>query len=166
MIGYITSKALFKNILNIEDSIIPIEFVPETMPAHRLLEKFIQNKKSISVVVDEFGGVSGMITIEDIIEEIFGEIEDEHDTVELIEKKVKEGEYIFSGRLEIDYLNDKYYLNIPESEDYDTLAGFITHHYEKIPILNERITIEPFQIKILKATKTKIDLVYLQVDEF
>ena len=161
MIGYITSKVLFKNIRSIESNVISIEYVPETMPAHRLLEKFIQAKKSITVVVDEFGGVSGLVTIEDIIEEIFGEIEDEHDTVELIERQINEDEYIFSGRLEIDFLNEKYHLNIPESEDYDTLAGFITHHYENIPTLNERIQIEPFELKILKASKTKIDLVHL-----
>lgn len=165
MIGYVTSKTLFKKVENIEDHVIPLEFVPETMPAHRLLEKFIQSKKSLAVVVDEFGGVSGMVTIEDIIEEIFGEIEDEHDTVELIEKQINDNEFIFSGRLEIDTLNDKYHLGLPESEDYDTLAGFITHHYEKIPTLNERINIDPFQLKILKATKTKIDLVHLQKEE-
>ncbi len=165
MIGYVTSKTLFRQVKSIEDNVIPIEFVPETMPAHRLLEKFIQGKKSVAVVVDEFGGVSGMVTIEDIIEEIFGEIEDEHDTVELIEKQINEEEFIFSGRLEIDTLNEKYNLNLPESEDYETLAGFITHHYEKIPTLNERILIEPFEIKILKASSTKIDLVHLQRSE-
>jgi CBS domain containing-hemolysin-like protein len=163
MVGYVTSKSLFKKIGKIEESVIEIEFVPETMYAHKLLEKFIQTQKSVAVVVDEFGGVSGMVTIEDIIEEIFGEIEDEHDTVELIEKKIDNDEFIFSGRLEIDYLNDKYQLGIPDSEDYDTLAGFIVHHYENIPKLNERIITETFEIKILKATKTKIDLVNLHI---
>jgi CBS domain containing-hemolysin-like protein len=162
MIGYITSKSLFKKPNAIKDSVIETLFVPETMPAKRLFEKFAQDKRSLAVVVDEFGGVSGMVTIEDIIEEIFGEIEDEHDTTELIEKQVAEGEYIFSGRLEIDYLNDKYHVNLPESEDYETLAGFIVHHFESIPELNERIQIEPFEIKILKVSKTKIDLVQLK----
>lgn len=164
MIGYVTSKSLFKNIKKIKESVNEVDFIAETMPAQKLLEKLIQDQRGIGVVVDEFGGVSGMVTIEDLIEEIFGEIEDEHDTIERIEKELKQGEYIFSGRLEIDYLNDKYYLNIPESEDYDTLAGFIVHHYENIPTLNERIQIGPFELKILKASNTKIDLVHLRLE--
>jgi CBS domain containing-hemolysin-like protein len=117
IIGYITSKSLFtKTEKSSPLPIIPISFVPESMPANKLLTKFIQDKKSVAVVVDEFGGVSGMLTIEDILEEIFGEIEDEHDTSELIEKEISEDEYIFSGRLEIDYLNETYSLAIPESE--------------------------------------------------
>jgi CBS domain containing-hemolysin-like protein len=143
--------------------VIEISFVPETMAANILLEKFIQEKKSMAVVVDEFGGLSGMLTIEDIIEEIFGEIEDEHDTIELIDKQINEQEYIFSGRLEIDFINEKYKLKIPESEDYETLAGFIFHHHENIPKLNERIDIDRFEIKILKVTSTKIDLVHLKL---
>jgi CBS domain containing-hemolysin-like protein len=162
MIGYITSKSLFKKQNSIKSNVIETVYVPETMPAKRLFEKFAQDKRSLAVVVDEFGGVSGIVTIEDIIEEIFGEIEDEHDTVELIEKQINDEEYIFSGRLEIDYLNDKYNLKIPESEDYETLAGFIVHYFESIPKLNERIRIEPFEIKILKVSKTKIDLVHLK----
>ena len=161
MVGYITSKSLFKNMNSIREKMIEVSFVPETMQANRLLEKFIQEKKNVAIVVDEFGGVSGMLTIEDIIEEIFGEIEDEHDTPALVEKQVSENEYILSGRLEIDYLNDKYHLKLPESEDYETLAGFIFHHYENIPKLNERIHIDPFEIKILKVSRTKIDLVHL-----
>ncbi|MBN1596754.1 MAG: HlyC/CorC family transporter [Bacteroidales bacterium] len=163
--GYITAKTLFKNINSINDNIIETSFVPETMSANRLLEKLIQDKKSLAIVVDEFGGISGILTIEDILEEIFGEIEDEHDTVELIEKQINNEEFIFSGRMEIDYINDKYKINIPESEDYETLAGFIFFHYENIPELNERIVIEPFEIKILNASKTKIDLVHLKVIE-
>ncbi len=132
------------------------------MSANSLLEKFIQEKKNLAVIVDEFGGISGMLTIEDIIEEIFGEIEDEHDTVELINKQINEEEFIFSGRMEIDLINDKYHLNIPESEDYETLGGFIFHHHESIPKLNERIEIDPFEIKILKVSKTKIDLIHFK----
>lgn len=162
IVGYITSKSLLKNMNSIREKVIDLDFVPEAMQANRLLEKFIQDKKSMAVVVDEFGGVSGMLTIEDIIEEIFGEIEDEHDTPALVEKQVSENEYILSGRLEIDYLNDKYNLKLPESEDYGTLAGFIFHHYENIPKLNERIRVDPFEIKILKVSKTKIDLVHLK----
>jgi CBS domain containing-hemolysin-like protein len=160
--GYVTSKSLFKKFKSIRERIIEISYVPETMQARKLLEKFIEEKKSMAVVVDEFGGVSGMLTIEDIIEEIFGEIEDEHDTSELIEKKVDDDEYIFSGRLEIDYLNEKYNFHLPESEDYETLAGMINHYFESIPKLNERIRIEPFELKILKVSKTRIELVHLK----
>ncbi|MBA7523241.1 hypothetical protein ES705_15364 [subsurface metagenome] len=162
IIGYITSKSLFKNIRSVRDKVIDVSFVPEIMSANSLLEKFIQEKKNLAVIVDEFGGISGMLTIEDIIEEIFGEIEDEHDTVELINKQINEEEFIFSGRMEIDLINDKYHLNIPESEDYETLGGFIFHHHESIPKLNERIEIDPFEIKILKVSKTKIDLIHFK----
>jgi CBS domain containing-hemolysin-like protein len=134
------------------------------MAANMLIEKFIHEKKNLAIVVDEFGGLSGMLTIEDVIEEIFGEIEDEHDTIELIDKQINDCEFIFSGRLEIDYINEKHNLRIPESEDYETLAGFIFHHHESIPKLNERIEIGRFDIKILKVTSTKIDLVHLKLE--
>jgi CBS domain containing-hemolysin-like protein len=160
--GYITSKSLFKKINLIREKVIDISFVPEAMPAHKLLAKFIQEKMNMAVVVDEFGGVSGMLTIEDIIEEIFGEIEDEHDTTELIEKQINDTEFVFSGRLEIDYLNDKYNLNLPESEDYETLAGLIFNYHQNIPKYNEFIRIESFDIKILKVSKTKIELLNLK----
>lgn len=163
IIGYLTSKSLFKNPQSIRNRIIDISFVPETKPANRMLRKLIQERKSLAVVVDEFGGVSGLITIEDIIEEIFGEIEDEHDTSELVEKQVNEKEFILSARLEIDYLNDNFGLNIPESDEYDTLAGFIIFHYENIPKTRDIITIDRFEIKILKGIKTKINLVYLTI---
>lgn len=165
IVGYITSKTLFKKIKSLNNWLIEVPFVPETMSARRLLEKLIQAKKSLAVVVDEFGGISGMLTIEDIIEEIFGEIEDEHDTTELIEKQINENEYLFSGRLEIDYLNEKYHLKIPESEDYETLAGFIFHRHENIPLINENIIIDHFIFKILKVSKTKIDLVHLKISD-
>jgi CBS domain containing-hemolysin-like protein len=161
--GYVTSKSLFKKFKTIKEKLIEVSYVPETMAASKLLESFIEEKKSMAVVVDEFGGVSGMLTIEDIIEEIFGEIEDEHDTSELIEKKVSDTEYILSGRLEVDYLNEKYYLKLPESEDYETLAGMVVHKFENIPKINEIILIEPFELKILKVTKTRIELVQLKI---
>ena len=164
IIGYITSRSLFETGKSKGLPIISVSFVPEAMSANRLLKKLIQDKKSLAVVVDEFGGVSGMLTIEDIIEEIFGEIEDEHDYSELIEKEVTENEYIFSGRLEIDHINETYHLDIPESEEYDTLAGFVIYHYESIPKLNERITIEKFEIKILKVSSTKVELIQLKVN--
>ena len=163
MIGYITSKTMFKNIKSIRSQVIEISFVPETMAANMLLEKFIHEKKNLAVVVDEFGGLSGMLTIEDIIEEIFGEIEDEHDTIELIDKKINDFEFIFSGRLEIDFINEKHHLKIPVSEDYETLAGFIFHHHESIPKLNEQIEIFNYEMKILKVSSTKIDLIHFKL---
>lgn len=163
MIGYITSKSMFRNIKSIRSHVIEISFVPETMAANMLPEKFIHEKKNMAIVVDEFGGLSGMLTIEDIIEEIFGEIEDEHDTIELIDKKINDYEFIFSGRLEIDFINEKHHLKIPVSEDYETLAGFIFHHHESIPKLNEQIEIFNYEMKILKVSSTKIDLIHFKV---
>jgi CBS domain containing-hemolysin-like protein len=165
IIGYVTSRELFRNPADIMSGLINISYVPETMAANKLLRKLIQEKKSLAAVVDEFGGISGMVTIEDIIEEIFGEIEDEHDVIELVENQLNDREYIFSGRLEIDYINDKYKLNIKESEDYDTLAGFIFYRYEKIPKMNERFIIDNFEFKILKVSKTRIEVVHLSVLE-
>jgi len=130
-----------------------------------VLTKFIRERKSIAVVVDEFGGTSGMVTMEDVIEEIFGEIEDEFDAGDLIEKRVSENEYIFSARLETDFLNEKYHLGIPEGDDYETLAGFIIHFHESIPGRGEKIRIRPFYVEILQASETKIVLVKLKVEE-
>jgi len=163
IIGYATSKDLFKNPTSIKSKLIPLSYVPETMAANKLLEKFIKERKGVAVVVDEFGGISGMVTIEDIMEEIFGEIEDEHDTDEFIEKELGEGVYIFSGRLEIDYLNEQYHLSIVESEEYDTLAGFIMFHYEKVPNFNDTVIIGRFEFKILKVSLTRIELVQMKV---
>lgn len=165
IIGYINSKDLFRNPGSIRDVINRIIIVPETMPANKLLSLFIKEKKSIAIVVDEFGGTGGMITIEDVMEEIFGEIEDEHDTTDLEEKQTGENEYLFSGRLEIDYLNEKYKINIPKTDDYETLAGFILFHHESIPKANQKVIIKPFEFKILKITKTKVDLVSMKIAE-
>jgi len=163
IIGYITLKSLFKKPFSLKHNIIPVTFVPETMYANKLLHQLIQEHKSLAIVIDEYGGVSGLVTIEDILEEIFGEIIDEHDSINLIEKKLNDNEYIFSGRLEIEYINEKYNLNLPESEDYDTLAGFIFHHYSNIPTINQIITIDNYQFQILKATSRKIELVKLTI---
>jgi len=163
IIGYITLKSLFKKPFFLKQHIIPVTFVPETMYANTLLHQLIQEHKSLAIVIDEYGGVSGLVTIEDILEEIFGEIVDEHDSINLIEKQLNDNEYIFSGRLEIEYINEKYSLNLPESEDYDTLAGFIFHHYANIPATNEIINIDNYQFKILKATSKKIELVKLTI---
>ncbi|NJK84864.1 MAG: HlyC/CorC family transporter [Bacteroidales bacterium] len=164
MIGYVTSKELFKNPDVFTNLLIEVSFVPEPMPASILLQKLIQEHKSMAVVIDEFGGISGLITVEDIIEEIFGEIEDEHDLPEFIEKRIGENEYIFSGRMEIETINEKYKLNIPESEEYETLAGYLFFHYQSFPKVNEMIAIGPFQFKIIKVSKTRIELVKVKID--
>jgi CBS domain containing-hemolysin-like protein len=163
IIGYLNSKDFFKNPPDIRSMLNRIIIVPETMVAHKLLSLFIKEKKSVAVVVDEFGGTAGMVTIEDIMEEIFGEIEDEHDTVDLEEKQLSENEFIFSGRIEIDYLNDKYNLGIPKADEYETLAGFIIYHHESIPKINQKVTINSFVFEIIKTSKTRIDLVGLTV---
>ena len=161
IIGYVHSSILFKKPKSIEPFIKNVLIVPETMPANKLLSTFIQEHRSIAIVVDEFGGTSGMVTSEDILEEIFGEIEDEHDTRDIIEKKISENEYQFSGRAEIDLLNEKYYFDLPESEEFETLAGYILFHYESIPKINTLIKIGKYEFKILKASNTRIELVKL-----
>jgi len=161
VIGYINARALFKNPDDIPPLIYNMPIVPETMPAKKLLQSLIKQQISIALVVDEFGGTSGIVTIEDILEEIFGEIEDEHDTSMLTEEQISDHEFMFSGRLEIDYLNDKYRLDIPEKDEYETLAGFILYYYENIPKINDRIEIEPFIIKIVEVSETRIELLQL-----
>ncbi len=165
IVGYVHSSAIFRNPESIKPYITNVLIVPETMPASKLLSTFIKEHRSIAIVVDEFGGTSGMVTSEDILEEIFGEIEDEHDTSDIIERKISENEYVFSGRSEIDLINEKYFLNLPESEDFETLAGFILFYHESIPKINSLIKIGNFQFKVLKATNTKIELVKLTIAE-
>ncbi|MBN1158869.1 MAG: HlyC/CorC family transporter [Bacteroidales bacterium] len=162
--GYITSKELFKSPDSLRKGLLEVSYVAETMPASKLLRIFIKEHKSVAVVVDEFGGISGMLTIEDIIEEIFGEIDDEHDVDAFIEKDLGEERYIFSGRLEIDYLNEKYRISVPESEEYGTLAGFIIYHSGSIPKMNDNIRIGNFDIKILKVSHTRIELVQFNIN--
>ena len=140
---------------------LPIALVPETMTANNILNLFIKERRSIALVIDEFGGTSGLLTIEDIIEEIFGEIQDEHDLIDYEETKVSENEFVFSGRHEIDYLNEKYNFNIPESNDYETLSGFIVNHRESIPRQNEQIKVGSFVLEILKVDQTKVETVKL-----
>ena len=159
--GYINSKDLFKINTDLASIIRPIQFVPETMQAEKLLETFIKERQSIAIVVDEFGGTSGLVSIEDILEEILGEIEDEHDIDELIEKKIDNNKFVFSGRLEVEYLNENYELKIPESEQYETLAGYILHENESIPKQKENIKIGNFKVKILRMSGSRIDLVHL-----
>jgi putative hemolysin len=165
IIGYVHSFDMFRSPESIQSILKPILFIPETMPANVALTKFIRERKNIAVVVDEFGGTSGLVTMEDIMEEIFGEIDDEYDAEELTERVIMPGEYIFSARLEIDYLNDKYKFGLPESEEYKTLAGFIIHNHENIPSDGETIIIKPFRFDILQATDARIELVRLTVEE-
>ena len=165
IIGYTHSFDLFKKPENIKSILKSIIIVPETMLANKVLSMMIKEQKSVAVVVDEFGGTSGMITMEDIMEEIFGEIEDEHDVEDLIEKQIDDKTYLLAGRLEIDYLNEKYELNIPETEEYETLAGFIIHHFESIPEEKEVIRIDEFLFQIIQAEGHKIDLVKLTLNK-
>ena len=132
------------------------------MSANEILEVFIKQRKSVAVVVDEFGGTSGILTIEDVIEEIFGEIEDEHDKEELIEEVISETEYLFSARLEIDYLNDAYKLNLPEADNYETLAGLIISHYESIPKADTKCRIDNYELTVLKVSDNRIELIRLE----
>ena len=165
IVGYVHTSDLFKNPGDIKSITRSINVVPETMLANNVLSTFIREHKSVALVVDEFGGTSGVVTMEDIIEEIFGEIEDEFDDEALIERKTNDGGFILSGRLEIDYLNEKHNLELPESDDYETLAGLIIHHHESIPDQREEIRIGQFTFTILQASETRIDLVHLKFQE-
>lgn len=162
VLGYVTSKDLFKEPKDIRSMLISTSYVPETMAANKLLKKFIQEHRSLAVVVDEFGGISGIITIEDIMEEIFGEIDDEHDVDEFIERNPEKGLFVFSGRLEIDYLNDKYGFEFPESEEYDTLAGYIIFIQQSIPKVNDKIVTDKYEFRILKVSRTRVELVQVK----
>ncbi len=164
VIGYFDLKDIFKNPSDIKSYIRKVIVVPETMTANRLLKMFVDQKKNVALVVDEFGGTSGMITIEDVLEEIVGDIEDEHDINELTEKVISKNEYVFSGRLEIDYLNEKYNFDLPEEDDYKTLAGLIFFYHGSIPKHNEIIRIKNIVFKVLKVTTTRLELVNLKVD--
>ncbi|PCJ82993.1 MAG: hemolysin [Flavobacteriales bacterium] len=159
IIGYTHSFELFKKPKKIKNILLPVSIVPETIAASEILETFIQKQKSIAVVVDEFGGTSGMLTIEDVVEEIFGEIEDEHDVDKAIERKINETEYEFSARLEIDYLNEKYQLNLPESDQYETLAGLILQVCEDIPEEGENIKFESWVFEIKSVAENRIEFV-------
>lgn len=162
--GYFELKDIYKNPPDIATYVRKLAIVPETMPANRLLKIFVEEKRSVALVVDEFGGTSGMVTIEDVLEEIVGDIEDEHDVKELTEKSTGNNEYVFSARLEIDYLNDKYNLNLPEEDEYETLAGMILFYHGSIPRTNEIIRIKNFTFKILRASETRLELVSLKVE--
>ena len=162
IIGYVNSKSLFENPKSISDVIIKTIYVAETMPLQSMLETFTKRRASIAVVIDEFGGTAGIISLEDVLEQIFGDIEDEHDVQELVEKRVGDGQWIFSSRLEVEYLNEEYELGLPESEEYDTLAGYIISEYGSIPLEGEQIEVEGYRIKILKRESSRLELVRVE----
>lgn len=158
IIGYINSKSLFTSPKSIEQVLMKVDYVAETMPLQDMLTQFIKQKSNIAVVIDEFGGTAGIISLEDVLEQIFGEIEDEHDVEDMVEKQVAENEYVFSCRLEVDYLNEKYGLNIAESEEYDTLAGYIIYRYKELPTAGTQMEFDGLKIKILRTTRSRIEL--------
>ena len=162
--GYIHSSEMFRTAgKDWHESVRTMPFVPETMAAQKLMKTFLQSKKSLGVVVDEFGGTSGIVSLEDIVEEIFGDIEDEHDSNKYVAKKMSDNEYLLSARLEIDKVNDMFNLGLPEDDDYKTVGGFILNFYQSFPKLNEVVKIGRFSFKIIKSTMTKIELVKLTV---
>lgn len=163
IIGYVTAFDLFKKQKNIRTMLKLIEFVPESMTIKSILKELSKKKKSVAIVLDEYGGTSGLITKEDIIEELFGEIEDEHDIVDFMEEKINKKEYLFSARLEIDYINDTYNLNLPKDDAFETLGGFIVNYLENIPKLNDIILIDNFEFTIRKVSSSRIEEVYLKI---
>lgn len=165
IIGYIHSSEMFRNPKDWTQSIQQVPIVPETMSAHKLMQLFMQKKKSLAIVVDEFGGTSGIVSLEDLVEEIFGDIEDEHDTTSYIAKQIGDNEYVLSARLEIEKVNEMFNLDLPESDDYQTIGGLILNQYQSFPKLHEIIKIKQYQFKIIKVSATKIELVRLKVME-
>ena len=162
IIGYVHSFDLFRNPENIEAILRKIIFIPETIMAHLVLSMFIKSNKSIAVVLDEFGGTSGLVTMEDIIEEIFGEIEDEHDKGKLVDKVLEENVFLFSGRVEIDHINIKYHLKLADSEEYETIAGYIIVNSGNIPTKGDKITIRDHKFTIIKASENRIELIKME----
>ncbi len=161
--GYIHSSEMFRNPQKWQEHVRTLPFVPETMQAQKLMQIFLQQKKTLGVVVDEFGGTSGLVSLEDIVEEIFGDIEDEHDSAKYVAKKTPEGDYVLSARLEIDKVNEKFDLDLPESDEYMTIGGLILHEYQSFPKLNEVIRFDKYEFKIIKSTSRKIELVQLHI---
>lgn len=160
--GYIHSSEMFRAPERWREHIRKMPFVPETMPAQKLMQVFLQQKKSLGVVVDEFGGTSGIVSLEDIVEEIFGDIEDEHDNTKYVAKQIADNEYVLSARLEIDKVNEMFNLDLPESDDYMTVGGLLLHVYQSFPKVNEIITVGQYEFRIIKNTMTKIELVRLK----
>ena len=163
VVGYVSLMDMFKDYKNFKPIIHPVEYIPESMFVNDLLNLLTKKRKRIAVVIDEYGGTSGIITIEDIIEELFGEIEDEHDSPKFLEKEIEKNLFLFSARLEVDYLNDQYKLNIPESDHYETLGGFIVHNNQDIPLNGDILKIDQFEFKIKEVTNTKIETIELKI---
>src|SRR5690606_24073230 len=163
IVGYVHSFDLFKKPKGIKNIMMPVEFVPETMLISDVLEVLTKKHKSIAVVLDEYGGTSGIMTVEDIVEQLFGEMEDEHDTVELLEEKISEGEYRLSARLEVDYINETNKLGLPESEHYGSLGGMIVSQLEEIPEKGAVVEFDGFQYTIVEVSTTKIEIIHLKV---
>ncbi len=163
IIGYVHSFELFKKPKSLRSILLPVIFVPETMFVKDVLNQLTKTRKSMAVVIDEYGGTSGIITVEDIVEELFGEIEDEHDSLELVEEQLTENAYRFSARMEVDYINETYKLNLPEGENYETLGGMIVNHTEEIPEQGDQVKINSFKINVIETSNTKIELVELIV---
>lgn len=163
IIGYVNIKSMFRHPATLRDIMIAVRYVPETMPAERLLKEFTKDRISVAVVIDEFGGTAGIISLEDVLEEIFGEIDDEHDTSDMVEKQVAENEYVFSSRLEVKYLNERYGLGIEESDEYETLAGYIISNENGIPPAGAEITVDNKMIRILKSSSSRIELVKVKL---
>ncbi len=163
IIGYVNSKSLFENPKSIEEALMKVDYVAETLPLQDLLTQFTKNKSSIAVVIDEFGGTAGIISLEDVLEQIFGEIEDEHDKPDVVEKRISEREFVFSCRLEVEYLNEKYNLDLPESDEYDTLAGYIISRYEELPAAGTVMEFDGMRIKILSTTRSRIELARVEI---
>lgn len=165
IVGYVHSFDMFKKPKTIKEVLIPIVTIPETIQINEVLNLLMRKQKSMAVVLDEYGGTSGIVTLEDIVEELFGEIEDEHDKDKFIEEKISDDEYLFSARLEVDYINETYHLNLPESEEYETLSGLILLHTEEIPTQGETISLPPFVFSIEACSQTRIETVRIFIKE-
>lgn len=165
IVGYVHSFDMFKKPKTIKEVLIPIVTIPETIQINEVLNLLMRKRKSMAVVLDEYGGTSGIVTLEDIVEELFGEIEDEHDKDKFIEEKISDDEYLFSARLEVDYINETYHLNLPESEEYETLSGLIVLHTEEIPTKGETISLPPFVFSIEACSQTRIETVRIFIKE-
>ena len=165
IVGYVHSFDMFKKPKTIKEVLIPVVTIPETIQINEVLNLLMRKRKSMAVVLDEYGGTSGIVTLEDIVEELFGEIEDEHDKDKFIEEKISDDEYLFSARLEVDYINETYHLNLPESEEYETLSGLILLHTEEIPTQGETISLPPFVFSIEACSQTRIEKVRIFIKE-
>jgi CBS domain containing-hemolysin-like protein len=158
IIGYVTTKSLFRKPQDIKEILMPVRYVPETMETERLMGEMIRARQSVAVVIDEFGGTAGILSLEDVLEEIVGEIEDEHDEPDLVEKVLKDNQWVLSCRLEVAYLNERYGLGLKESDEYETLAGYIIARYGGIPAVGTLIETDGKEIKILKSTSSRVEL--------